>query len=183
MMDMPSRVAEFKALVTVIFTAITALIGWQGWLVAIWVFAMFLDYITGSVAAAQRGEWSTKVARAGLWHKGGTIAIALVAAMMDLALHVIAQMGLGFELPWKGAVIFPTVVTWYIITEFGSIVENVILNGGPCPKWLLKYLKVAKDTIDSKAEQPFDGYETEHSATEDSDHGEKTRTEHPNDNL
>lgn len=150
MMDAPSRVTEFKALVTAIFAAITALIGWQGILVIIWVAAMALDYITGSRAAMLAGEWSSKTAREGLWHKGGSIAIGLVAAMLDISVQVIAPMGLGFELPWRGAVIFPLVVTWYILTESGSIVENAIKCGAPCPAWLRDKIKSAKEKLDEQ---------------------------------
>ena len=149
-MDAPSRINEFKALLSVIFSAITALIGWQGWLVVIWVFAMVLDYITGSRAAIIKGEWSSKIAREGLFHKGGSIAIALVAAMMDLTVQVIAKSGMGFELPWSGAIIFPVVVTWYILTEFGSIIENGAEGGAPFPSWLLSKIKYIRDKLDEK---------------------------------
>lgn len=150
MMEAPSRVTEFKALITAIFAAITALIGWQGILVLIWVAAMALDYITGSRAAILAGEWSSKVAREGIWHKAGSIAVGLVAAMLDISVQVIAQMGMGFELPWSGAVIFPLVVIWYILTEAGSIVENAIKCGAPCPPWLRGKIKSAKDKLDEQ---------------------------------
>ena len=171
MMDAPTRVQEFKALVTVIFTAITALIGWQGWLVAIWVFAMVLDYITGSRAAMIHGEWSSKVAREGIWHKAGSIAVGLVAIMMDLSVDVIAQVGIGYDLPWSGPIIFPVVVVWYILTEAGSIIENAIRCGAPCPNWLKDKIKSAKDKLDDQqsGHPPDTGWETEHSASEDAE--------------
>lgn len=149
-MDAPSKVTEFKAVVTAFFAAIIAVIGWQGILVAIWVVAMALDYITGSKAAMLAGEWSSKVAREGLYHKGGSIAIGLVAAMLDIAVQVIAHMGMSIELPWHGAVVFPLVVTWYILTEAGSIVENAIRCGAPCPAWLRDKIKSAKDKLDEQ---------------------------------
>ena len=172
MMDAPSRVQEFKAAVAIILSAISALLGWQGILVIIWVCAMVLDYITGSAAAMQAGEWSSKVARAGLRHMGGSIAIALVAAMMDIATQQIATEAAGFNLPWSGPIIFPVVLLWFILTEFGSIVENSIKCGAPCPAWLPKIFKNVKAWIDEQQEQksgqpPDTGWETEHSATED----------------
>ena len=170
-MDAPNKVNEFKGIVSVIFSAVTALIGWQGWLVVIWVFAMLLDYITGSRAAIIKGEWSSKVAREGLWHKGGSIAISLVAAMFDLTIQVIAQSGMGFTLPWHGAIIFPVVVTWYILTEFGSIIENGAEVGAPFPSWLLDKIKFFKDKLDEK-ESKDTGWETDHSASEDRDEDE-----------
>lgn len=174
-MDAPSKVTEFKAVVTAFFAAISALLGWQGVLVLIWVGAMVLDYITGSAAAMQAGEWSSKVARAGLRHKGGSIAIALVAAMMDIAMQQIATEAAGFNLPWSKPIIFPVVILWFILTEFGSIVENSIKCGAPCPAWLPKIFVSVKAWIDEKQERqsghPPDstGWETEHSASEDLD--------------
>ena len=175
MMDAPTRVKEFKAALAVILSAVSALLGWQGTLVVIWVGAMVLDYITGSAAAMQAGEWSSKVARAGLRHKGGSIAIALVAAMMDIAMQQIATGAADFNLPWDGPIIFPVVLLWFILTEFGSIVENSIKCGAPCPAWLPKIFKNVKAWIDEKQERqsghPPDstGWETEHSASEDSE--------------
>ena len=171
MMDAPTRAQEIKAVLSAIIAAIIALIGWQGILVIVWVFAMLLDYLTGSRAAMMAGEWSSKAAREGLWHKGGSIAIALVAAMLDISVRVIAPMGLGIELPWSGAVIFPLVVIWYILTETGSIVENAIKCGAPCPAWLRDKIKSAKDKLDEQQSSghPPDGWETEHSASEDAE--------------
>ena len=174
MMEVPSKVNEIKAVIAVILSAISALLGWQGVLVLIWVGAMVLDYITGSAAAMQAGEWSSKVARAGLRHKGGSIAIALVAAMMDIAMQQIATEAAGFNLPWSKPIIFPVVILWFILTEFGSIVENSIKCGAPCPAWLPKIFASVKAWIDKKQEQqsgqpPDTGRETEHSASEDLD--------------
>lgn len=168
-MDAPTRVQEIKAVLSAIIAAILALIGWQGILVFVWVLLMALDYITGSRAAILAGEWSSKVAREGLWHKGGSIAIAFVAAMLDISVRVIAPLGLGIELPWEGAVIFPLVVIWYILTEAGSIVENAVKGGAPCPGWLRDKIKSAKDKLDEQqgSGHPPDGWETEHSASED----------------
>ena len=168
MMDAPTKAQELKALIAAIFAAITALIGWQGILVLIWVAAMALDYITGSRAAILAREWDSKVAREGIWHKAGSIAVGLVAAMLDIAVHVIAQMGMGFELPWKGAVIFPLVVIWYILTEAGSIVENAIKCGAPCPAWLRDKIKSAKDKLDEQQQSGHPPDEVDdHNATED----------------
>jgi phage-related holin len=44
----------------------------------------------------------------------------------------------------------PVVLTWYIITELGSIIENAGKMGAPVPEWLKKSLKQYKDTIDKQ---------------------------------
>ena len=78
-MNAPSKAMELKAAITAIFAAMTAFWGWTGWLVIVWLAAMILDYATGSWAALSTGSWDSAVARAGLWHKLGSIVAMLVA--------------------------------------------------------------------------------------------------------
>ena len=79
----------FKAAVAAVVAALTTLWGWFGWLIIVWLFCMALDYITGSIAAMKAGEWSSEKARNGLAHKGGCIAVVLIAAVLDLGIGVI----------------------------------------------------------------------------------------------
>ena len=58
-----------KAIVTAGVGAFGAAFGWLGWLVLAWVVCMAIDWISGSAAAAAKGEWSSATARAGIWHK------------------------------------------------------------------------------------------------------------------
>lgn len=109
--------------------------------------AIVLDYISGTWAAMSCGEWSSQVARKGLWHKLGEIFALLVAVMVDIAIGVM----LKFE-PVAGIVqfdyphIFTLLVTmWYIFTELGSIIENASKLGAPMPKWLTKMIKKLQD--------------------------------------
>jgi phage-related holin len=73
----------FKAAVAAVLGGLTALWGWFGWLVLAWLLCMALDYGTGTAAALRAGEWSSKVARDGLWHKLGAVVAVLVAAILD----------------------------------------------------------------------------------------------------
>ncbi|MCF0137911.1 MAG: phage holin family protein, partial [Oscillospiraceae bacterium] len=77
---------EIRAAVTAVIAFGTALFGWVGWAVVIWVVAMLLDYLTGTAAAVSKGKWSGSAARSGLWHKLGSIAAVCVAALCDIAL-------------------------------------------------------------------------------------------------
>ena len=88
-----------KAAVVGLCGAFTAAFGWLGWLVVAWVVCMAIDWISGSAAAAAKGEWSSAVARAGIWHKGGMILVVLVAAVVDnvLALAVPHLPGLNIS--------------------------------------------------------------------------------------
>lgn len=99
-MNAPSKAMELKAAISAVLAGMTAFWGWTGWLVVIWLTAMILDYATGSWAALSTGTWDSAVARAGLWHKLGSIVAILVAALLDVALSAIINYGdLGFDLP------------------------------------------------------------------------------------
>ena len=151
-MDKPDRITELRAFVTAAFAAVTALIGWVGWLVVIMLVCMALDYLTGTWAAMSKNERSSKTARAGLWHKLGEICALLVAALCDIALAQVSGSG-GISLPFEYTVLAtPVVAVWYIFTELGSITENAAKLGAPIPGWLKKTLSSLRDAADENGE-------------------------------
>ena len=77
------HINRIKAAAVGVLGCLTALWGWFGWLVVAWIGCMVLDYATGSAAALRSGEWSSKIARDGLWHKLGSMVAVLVAAILD----------------------------------------------------------------------------------------------------
>ena len=133
-----------KAAVAAVCGAFTAAFGALGWLVAAWVACMALDWLSGSAAAASRGEWSSAAARAGIWHKAGMLVVVLVSALTDAVLGMAAANLPGLELPFDG-VVLPVVLVWYIFTELGSIAENAAAMGAPVPGWLVKILAEGKE--------------------------------------
>lgn len=139
-----------KAAVAAVCGAFTAAFGWLGWLVVAWAACMALDWLSGSAAAASRGEWSSTVARAGIWHKAGMVVVVCVAALTDLVLHVAVEnlplfgAGTGMDDRFAG-VVLPVVLVWYIFTELGSIAENGAAMGAPVPGWLLSLLAEGRD--------------------------------------
>ena len=135
-----------KAAVAALCGAFTAAFGWLGWLVLAWVVCMALDWLSGSAAAASKGEWSSAVARAGIWHKAGMVVVVCVAALTDLVLRVAMQNlpVLGLEVD---GVVLPVVLVWYIFTELGSIAENGAAMGAPVPGWLLSLLAEGKEKV------------------------------------
>jgi len=148
-MNTPEKATQIKAAIAAVLAFLTALWGWVGWAILIWAFCIVLDYISGTAAARRSGEWSSEIARDGLWHKLGEIFAVLVAALCDIALGVILKSA-PVELPFVyTALITPIVLLWYIITELGSILENAGKLGAPLPKWLKKMLKQYKDTLDA----------------------------------
>ena len=70
-MPAPDKATEIKGVLAAILAFLTALWGWIGWAVIIWVACFVLDYISGTAAAHKNGEWSSDIAREGLWHKLG----------------------------------------------------------------------------------------------------------------
>lgn len=152
-MNVPDKAIEIKAAVTAIIAFLTALWGWLGWAVIVWLACVVLDYATGSWAARSNGEWSSAVARAGLWHKLGEIVAVLVAALCDIAISVIIG-GSGLDLGIAvNTFVTPVVLLWYIITELGSIIENADKLGAPVPQWLIKGLEQYKNKLDPEAKR------------------------------
>lgn len=140
---------KFKAVVAAFVAAMTALWGWFGWLVVGWVFCMALDYITGTAVACKEGQWDSNVSKECLWNKLGCFVAVLVSGILDLVLGTIISNIPGIQLPFEYTVFFcPVVVTWYIIAEAGSIIENAGLLGAPIPEWLSKAIEVLSDKVE-----------------------------------
>ena len=149
-MNAPDKVTEIKAAVTGAIAFVTALIGPIGWIVIVWIFSMLLDYLTGSWAALSHGDWDSAVARQGLWHKLGSIVAVLITAMLDISLGVILpQLGIAYDY----IILTPIVCLWYLLTELGSMVENIDKLGAPVPDFLRSMIKKVKGKVDSIGEE------------------------------
>ncbi len=158
---MEKAINQIKMAAAGLLGLLTGLWGWFGWLVVGWIGCMALDYLTGSMAAAKDGEWSSARAREGIWHKCGMIVVVLVAAGADMLISlVLAHLPL-VTLPFEYAgLVCPVVLVWYIVTELGSIVENAVAMGAVAPKWLVKLLAMSKSAVDSAGDNlGGDGHE------------------------
>lgn len=158
---MEKTINQIKAATAAVIGLLTGLWGWLGWLVAGWVFLMVLDYITGSAAACHDGDWSSRQAREGIWHKTGMIVVVIVAAGADLLISLVLTNLPVLALPvaYPGLVC-PVVLVWYIVTELGSITENAVHMGAPVPAWLVKLLALSKSAVDSAGDKlSGDGHE------------------------
>ena len=142
-----------KAAIAAVAGAFGAAFGWLGWMVLAWVGCMALDYLTGSAAAAAKGNWSSAEARAGIWHKGGMIVVVLVAAVTDCVLGMAVEHLPGLGLDYT-VLVLPVILVWYIFTELGSIAENATDMGAPVPAWLTKLLAAGKQAADRRPPQP-----------------------------
>ena len=134
-----NRAMEIKVGITAVLTALTALWGWFGWLMVLWVLCMALDYVTGTVLACKEGRWSSDLARSGIFGKVGSIIVVLVTGLADLGLWLIFYYTGYF--PYT-ALLCPIVLSWYILTEMGSILENAGQLGAPLPSFLVRWIGV-----------------------------------------
>ena len=149
-MDNNNIFLAVKAAIVGIFGAFGAAFGWLGWLVLAWVACMVVDYISGSSAAMQAGQWSSSKARGGIWHKAGMIVVVIVAALADAVLGMVAAKVPGLPIDYT-VLLLPVVLVWYILTELGSILENAAAMGAPVPEFLVNILAAAKDKVEATA--------------------------------
>lgn len=160
---MENYFTELKFGIAAFFTAVSALLGWQGIMALVWVIAMAIDYITGTAAAFKAGQWSSAIARQGLWHKGSMIVVVIVAAIADGVMAIICD-HIPIGIAWT-SIVLPLVLAWYIVTELGSILENAVKMGASVPQWLIHLLKIGLKAIDEAGEK----LEREEVLTEQSD--------------
>lgn len=154
------NINTFKVSLVAFFGALTSVFGWFGWLVLIFIGAMAIDHITGSAAAGSKGEWSSKKAREGLWHKCGSLIAVIVAGLADIVLGLIVNNIPAIVLPWEYTVLIcPIVVVWYIVTELGSIIENAGQLGAPIPPFLCNMIIALKAATDGAGNQLVPGEE------------------------
>ena len=146
---MGESVRRFKLVVSAAAAALTALWGWFGWLIVAWGGCMALDVFTGMAAGCARGEWSSRIAREGLWHKTGCIAAVTAAGVLDLAMGLLVRQLPREALPFDYTVFLcPLTVVWYLLTEVGSILENVGEMGAPIPGWLRRAVAALRDKVE-----------------------------------
>lgn len=149
---MQENFAAEKVSIATICTAIFSFLGWKGVMLVVWLLAMALDYISGTAAAIKNHNWASEEARAGLWHKTGMIITVMVAAIADLALFLITSQIPELGIVWP-VLVMPLVVSWHIVTELGSVLENAVKMGAPVPNWLIAMLKGAGKAMDAAGEK------------------------------
>ena len=144
----------FKAAITSIVAGISAWLGWLGWLTVAFVMCMSVDWITGSAAAVKAGQWNSKTGREGLWHKTGSIIAVIVSALLDMVIGTVINNIPNITLPFSYTVLLcPIVIVWYILTEMGSIIENVGKIGAPVPKFLRRAILLFRETVDAAGDR------------------------------
>ncbi|MDL2254014.1 phage holin family protein [Ruminococcaceae bacterium OttesenSCG-928-I18] len=166
---MQEQTSVIKAAMTGVFAFFTTLWGTLGWLVVIWLACMALDYISGSVAAKRKKNWSSAQAHEGLAGKGGMILFVLGATLLDLLLelalgHLPVQLPFTYTMPLTALVL-----CWYIITEIGSIFENAEKLGAHWPPFLQKILQMMKKSVHATGQKMLPGQEEDKRQDEQQD--------------
>ena len=148
---MKETMLGYKAALVVAISTMGELLGWKGILMAAWVAAMSMDYLSGTMAACKEGKWSSAVARQGLWHKGGMILVVAVSGMADIVMMILCD-HIPVTITWPG-LILPLVLGWYLLTELGSVLENAVRLGANVPQWLVKLLEAGAKALEKTGEQ------------------------------
>lgn len=127
-----------------------AIHGWLGWLAILYAICMMLDCATGTALAIKEKSWSSSKARQGLWHKGGSIIMICVSILTDILLGLIIDHIPGLQLPFQyDMLLTPIILTWYIVCELGSILENATGMGAPVPPILQDVLECMHNNSDN----------------------------------
>lgn len=154
---MNNELLAWKAAVAAFFGILGDFLGWKGVMLVILVILMALDYLSGTLAARRTGTWSSKIAREGLFHKGGIILVVSGALLADLmfalSIPVIPLFG-GLQNP---GLFLPLVLAWYILTELGSVLENAVKMGAAVPGWFSKAIAKAGKAVDKAGEEQTGG--------------------------
>lgn len=125
---------DSRRAVAAVLGGLTALWGWFGWLVLAWLLCMALDYGTGhrrrppGRGVVVQGGKGRPVAQAG--GRGGRPGGRYSGRGDRFVLANIPALEMPFQYEVFVSVL---VLVWYIMTELGSIVENIGALGAPCP--------------------------------------------------
>jgi len=143
---------EIKVGITGVIAALTALLGMSGWLWAVWVLCLAVDYVTGTMLACRTKRWSSVQARDGIWGKFSCMLVVLVTAVLDVivGLAVVYIPALPFVYT---AWLSPIVLAWYILTEAGSILENLGELGVKLPPFLVRWVAVLQRQVGQAGER------------------------------
>ena len=131
--------------VTGIFASVMS---WFFWLMIVFFAAMLLDYVTGSLAARKNREWSSTRAREGMYHKLGTAGALLLCLLLDIVVGLAADKVINMPIRYRG-LFSPLCSVWFIVTEFGSVTENLAKLGVRLPAFLTKGLAALRSAAEN----------------------------------
>ncbi len=141
------NILNVKMAVAAVVGTMTALWGWFGWLVLVWMLLMVADWLVGVWVACKDGVWSSGKAKDGVAHKVGQVIIFAIALVLDWLIGtVFNDIGLGLPISYS-VLVSALVLVWYIVGELGSLAEHAVAMGAPVPSWLMKILEVSENAV------------------------------------
>ena len=85
------------------------------------------------------------------------IFVVLAALALDALVGLVTAHLPGASLPFAYRFLLaPLVLCWYVVTELGSIAENAVTMGAPCPAFLQKALEVAQAGLEAAGDGAAD---------------------------
>ena len=113
--------------------------------------AMIVDYVSGMIAATQKGELNSKKGTKGIVKKIGYLVAIAVALIVDqLIYYVTNQIGITITFVCAFGVL---TTIWLTLNELLSIIENLGRAGVPLPKFLENIILVLKKSVEKKGEE------------------------------
>jgi toxin secretion/phage lysis holin len=123
--------------------------------IAILIFFMVIDYLTGMAAAWHSKELSSRIGILGIAKKVGYLAVVVVGMGVDYIISLAGGL-FGYDLSKVFAVAL-IVVVWLILNEFISIIENLDEIGVPVPHFLCAIIAKLKKKTEEKTEDKPEG--------------------------
>lgn len=110
---------------------------------------MLIDYVTGIIGAAMKGEINSKTAGIGLFKKLAYMIACLTGWFIDFSFTSLLQDSYAVKLPFN----FPVgviICVWVIVIEIISIFENLEKCGVVVPSFIRKFFLKTKEDISNK---------------------------------
>lgn len=145
------HVNKFKAVLTVVFSILTSLLGTLAIPVILLLSCNIIDYLTAIFASPKRGQKvDSNVGIAGIKKKVCMWLLIVVASIIDCLIKYSAET-VSIILPFS-FLIACVVAIWLICNEILSILENIADIGVPLPAFLGKIVQYIKSQVEDKTD-------------------------------
>lgn len=138
---------KIKWLVSVVCGLLATFSQKYGLLIALVLFAMVFDIVTGLLKAKITGTVSSQAGTRGFAKKVALLTCLFFGFYLDYAIPFMVKQGLNFVIPFMMPI--GMIFSFYIVLNEGiSVLENLDACGVKLPKYVVKMLKTAKDSLE-----------------------------------
>lgn len=147
--------SKAKTIIIAFFATLTSLLGNLAIPVYLLVGFNVVDYLTGILAAKNRGQQvSSYYGFIGIAKKVCMYLLVGVGVGVDVLLkYIIETLGLPLILPF---IVGCVVAVWLVLNEIISILENLNDIGTPMPPFLMPLVKRIRGTVEEKGQELVD---------------------------